>query len=63
MATNSRPRRKFKPAKFFAAHRPTGESLKAKLARAEQAANTRPAPSLPRLRFLEFDDDDGGGTP
>ncbi len=39
---------------YFKKHRPQGDSLKAKSARAEQNAITRPVPSLPRILFLEL---------
>jgi hypothetical protein len=58
MNTNRRPRRKFKPAIFFERHRPTGESLSAKIARANQGAPARPMPSLARMKFLEQPDTD-----
>ncbi len=49
---NTRPeRREFR---LYRKHRPQGDSLRAKAARAEQNALARPTPSLPRVLFLEL---------
>jgi hypothetical protein len=61
MKTSKPVPEKRKPADvYFAAHRPSG--LQAQITRDLKLAKTRPAPSLPAVRFLEQPlDDDGGG--
>jgi hypothetical protein len=49
---------------YLNSRRPTGDTLKAKLARASQEKEGRPKPTLPRVRWLElplFPEDDEGG--